>query len=174
MSTNNRVVADIWLWTVSWTLTCEMIQIRNFYCFVYRQHIYMTWEMRGDCLATSLIMLGFMDLGWPRVCRHPTSVLLSCVVPWHYWNRCWRILHLTLRNKHIWQEIFLEIFTLPFKQTHLTFCKIFRFHYGIVTWKRSPHYCLFARGISSGFLSQRASNTESISMLWPYHECTTC
>ena len=32
--------------------------------------------MRGDCLATSLIMLGFMDLGWPRVCRRPTSVLL--------------------------------------------------------------------------------------------------
>ena len=31
--------------------------------------------MRGDCLATSLIMLGFMDLGWPRVCRRPTSVL---------------------------------------------------------------------------------------------------
>ena len=76
MSTNNWVVADIWLLTVSWTLTCEMIQIRNFYCFVYRQHIYMTWEMRGDCLATSLIMLGFMDLGWPRVCRRPTSVLL--------------------------------------------------------------------------------------------------
>ena len=45
MSTNNRVVADIWLLTVSWTLTCEMIQIRNFYCFVYRQHIWLRkWE----------------------------------------------------------------------------------------------------------------------------------
>ena len=32
--------------------------------------------MRGDCLARWLIMLGFMDLGWPRVCRRPTSVLL--------------------------------------------------------------------------------------------------
>ena len=29
----------LWLLTVSWTLTWEMIRIRNFYCFVYRQHI---------------------------------------------------------------------------------------------------------------------------------------
>ena len=36
---NKRVVADIWLLTVSWILTWEMIRIRNFYCFVYRQHI---------------------------------------------------------------------------------------------------------------------------------------
>ena len=35
-----RVVADIWLLTVSWTLTWEMIRTRNLYCFVYRQH---TW-----------------------------------------------------------------------------------------------------------------------------------
>ena len=32
---NKRVVSDIWLLTVSWTLTWEMIRIRNFYCFVY-------------------------------------------------------------------------------------------------------------------------------------------
>ena len=41
--------------------------------------------MRGDCLATSLIMLGFMDLGWPRVCRRPTSVLfLYCRLGWYF------------------------------------------------------------------------------------------
>ena len=43
---NKRVVADIWLLTVSWTLTWEMIRIRNFYCFVYRQHIWLRkWEV---------------------------------------------------------------------------------------------------------------------------------
>ena len=31
--------------------------------------------MRGDCWGTWLIMLGFMDLGWPRVCRRSTAVL---------------------------------------------------------------------------------------------------
>ena len=31
--------------------------------------------MRGDCWGTLLILLGFMDLGWPRVCRRSTSVL---------------------------------------------------------------------------------------------------
>ena len=30
-------------------------------------------------LGTWLIMLGFMDLWWPRVCRHSTSVLLKFV-----------------------------------------------------------------------------------------------
>ena len=33
--------------------------------------------MIGNCWGTWLIMLGFMDLGWPRVCRRSTSVLLS-------------------------------------------------------------------------------------------------
>ena len=43
---NKRVVADIWLLTVSWTLTWEMIRIRNLYCFVYRQHIWLRkWEV---------------------------------------------------------------------------------------------------------------------------------
>ena len=41
------------------------------------QTTYMTYKMRGDCWRTWLIMLGFMDLGWPRVCRRSTSVLLS-------------------------------------------------------------------------------------------------
>ena len=39
------------------------------------QTTYMTSKMGGDCWGTWLIMLGFMDLGWPRVCRRPTSVL---------------------------------------------------------------------------------------------------
>ena len=43
---NKRVVADIWLLTVSWTLTWEMMRIRNFYCFVYRQHMWLRkWEV---------------------------------------------------------------------------------------------------------------------------------
>ena len=43
---NKRVVADIWLLTVSWTLTWEMMRIRNFYCFLYRQHIWLRkWEV---------------------------------------------------------------------------------------------------------------------------------
>ena len=40
--------------------------------------------MRGGCWGTWLIMLGFMDLGWPRVCRRSTSVLLcllSMILP---------------------------------------------------------------------------------------------
>ena len=41
------------------------------------QTTYMTYKMRGDCWGTWLVMLGFMDLGWPRVCRRSTSVLLS-------------------------------------------------------------------------------------------------
>ena len=36
--------------------------------------------MRGDCWGTCLIMLGFMDLGWLRVCRRPTSVLFFFLV----------------------------------------------------------------------------------------------
>ena len=69
---NKRVVADIWLLTVSWTLTWEMIRIRNFYCFEYRQHI---WLRKWEMIVGGLMMLGFMDLRWPRVCRRSTSVL---------------------------------------------------------------------------------------------------
>ena len=43
------------------------------------QTTYMTQKMRGDCWGTWLIMLGFMDLGWPRVCRRSTSVLFVFV-----------------------------------------------------------------------------------------------
>ena len=43
---NKRVVADIWLLTVSWTLTWEVIRKRNLYCFMYRQHIWLRkWEV---------------------------------------------------------------------------------------------------------------------------------
>ena len=38
--------------------------------------------MRGDCWGTWLIMLGFMDLGWPRVCRRSASVLLYTPSGW--------------------------------------------------------------------------------------------
>ena len=41
------------------------------------QTTFMTSKMRGDCWGTWLIMLGFMDLRWPRVCRRSTSVLFS-------------------------------------------------------------------------------------------------
>ena len=41
------------------------------------QTINITQKMRGDCWGTRLIMLGFMDLGWPRVCRRSMSVLYS-------------------------------------------------------------------------------------------------
>ena len=40
------------------------------------QTTYTTQKMIGNCWGTWLIMLGFMDLGWPRVCRRSTSVLL--------------------------------------------------------------------------------------------------
>ena len=67
--------SGIWLLTVSWTLTWDMIRIRNFYCFVYIQHIWLRkWEV---IVGGWLIMLGLMDLGWPRVCRRPTSVLFT-------------------------------------------------------------------------------------------------
>ena len=39
--------------------------------------------MRGDCWGTWLIMLGFMDLGWPRVCRRSVSVLYQNAVLFH-------------------------------------------------------------------------------------------
>ena len=35
--------------------------------------------MRGDCWGKWLIMLGFMDLGWPRVSRRSTSVLFFLI-----------------------------------------------------------------------------------------------
>ena len=38
--------------------------------------------MRGDCWGTWLIMLGFMDLRWPRVCRRSTPVLFVMLWSW--------------------------------------------------------------------------------------------
>ena len=45
------------------------------------QTTYMTYKMRGDCWGSWLITLGFMDLGWPSVCRRSTSVL-----SYMWWN----------------------------------------------------------------------------------------
>ena len=45
------------------------------YLLLLVQTTYMTSKMIGNCWGTWLIMLGFMDLGWPRVCRRSTSVL---------------------------------------------------------------------------------------------------
>ena len=54
------------------TLTLEMIRTRNFYCFLYNNICDLENER---LLLGDMIMLGFMDLGWPRVCRRSTSVL---------------------------------------------------------------------------------------------------
>ena len=43
-------------------------------------NIYDLEKMRGDCWGTWLIMMGFVDLGWPRVCRCSTSVLFHYVL----------------------------------------------------------------------------------------------
>ena len=45
--------------------------------FMYRQHVpvYDLEKRRGDCLIKWLIMLGFIDLRGPRVCRRSTPVL---------------------------------------------------------------------------------------------------
>ena len=67
-------VTDIFL-TVPSSLTLEMIQIRNLYSFMYRQHVYDLEKRRGDCLMKWLIMLGFIDLRGPRVCWCSTPVL---------------------------------------------------------------------------------------------------
>ena len=46
--------------------------------------------MRGDCLATWLTVLAFMDLGWPRAYRHSMSVL--CTLHEHRWVKEMRLL----------------------------------------------------------------------------------
>ena len=68
-------VTDIFL-AVPSSLTSEMLRIRNLYRFMYRQYVYHLEKRRGDCLMKWLIMLGFMDLRGPRVCRRSTPVLL--------------------------------------------------------------------------------------------------
>ena len=76
--------------------------------------------MIGNCWGTWLIMLGFMDLGWPRVCRRSTSVLLcSC----HQW---WR--HSTTLHDSLFIVVSLD------KEAHdstfgiLKNCHCWRFH----------------------------------------------
>ena len=51
--------------------------------FMYSQHVpvYDLKKKRGDCLIKWLIMLGFMDLRGPRVCRRSTPVLLMLLSP---------------------------------------------------------------------------------------------
>ena len=68
------------------------------FLLLHVQTTYMTYKMRGDCWGTWLIMLGFMDLGWPRVCRRSTSVLCRIVYFCFYTNIHfgWRIVHCSL------------------------------------------------------------------------------
>ena len=63
--------------------------------FMYRQHVpvYDLEKRRGDCLIKWLIMLGFIDLRGPRVCRRSTPVLFgqvgtSMLILWGWWNVC--------------------------------------------------------------------------------------
>ena len=73
-----KQVTDIFL-AVPSSLTSEMIRIRNLYRLMYRQHVYDWEKRRGDCLMKWLIMLGFMDLRGPRVCRRSTPVLFPII-----------------------------------------------------------------------------------------------
>ena len=63
------------------------------------QTTYMTLKMSGDCWGTWLITLGFMDLGWPRVCRRSTSVFslsgFDCVVIPENKGKCAFLFHLS-------------------------------------------------------------------------------
>ena len=61
--------------TVPSSLTSEIIWLRDLYRFMYRQHVYDLEIRRGDCLMKWLIMLGFMDVRGPRVCRRSMPVL---------------------------------------------------------------------------------------------------
>ena len=83
--------------------------------------------MIGNCWGTWLIMLGFMDLRWPRVCRRSTSVLLfmwyyqffrmccihqytSGLCHWHRGNRMWfpsvlAVNSLRPRDAHIYMSV---------------------------------------------------------------------
>ena len=67
------------------------------------QTTYMTSKMRGDCWGTWLIMLGFMDLRWPMVCRRSTSVLLcilASVIRMSY--------QIYVRRRHIVYNIYMS------------------------------------------------------------------
>ena len=67
-------VTDIYL-----TVLCTSFINR----FMYRQHVpvYDLEKRRGDCLIKWLIMLGFIDLRGPRVCRRSTPVLFALPLP---------------------------------------------------------------------------------------------
>ena len=54
--------------------------------------------MRGDCLATWLIMLGFIDLGWTRICRRPTS---NVGLVYIYWGHRHWVFHIPHGSAHI-------------------------------------------------------------------------
>ena len=83
------------------SLTSQMIWIRNLYRFMNRQHVYDLEKRRGDCLMKWLIMLGFMDLRGPRVCRRSTPVLLNFSV--HEILILQNYLLCSLNHFHIWQ-----------------------------------------------------------------------
>ena len=69
--------------TNEWLLTSDFWQfLEPWHGRWYEYEIYIAsctdkiYVLRGDYWGTWLIMLEFMDLGWPRVCRHSASVLL--------------------------------------------------------------------------------------------------
>ena len=73
MSTNEWLLTyDFWQFLEPWHGRWYENKIFIASC---TDNIYDLKKMRGDCWGTWLIMLGFMDLGWPRVCRRSTSVL---------------------------------------------------------------------------------------------------
>ena len=77
----NKQPSGCWHLTFDCFLNLDMRDDTNAkFLLLHVQTAYMIKKMRGDCLATWLIMLGFMDLGWPRVCRRSTSVLLHSVI----------------------------------------------------------------------------------------------
>ena len=69
--------SDYWHMTFDSFLNLDMGDDTNTKFLLLRvQTTYMTLKLRGDWWGTWLIILGFMDLGWPRVCRRSTSVLV--------------------------------------------------------------------------------------------------
>ena len=60
--------------------------------FMYRQHVpvYDLEKRRDDCLIKWLIMLGFIDLRGPRVCRRSTPVLFfeaALLIGWNHFSQ---------------------------------------------------------------------------------------
>ena len=73
MSTNNRVVADIWLLTVSWTWYARWYEYEMFItsCTDSIYDLENEWWLFGDMIDH----VGIYGSGWPRVCQPSTSVL---------------------------------------------------------------------------------------------------